>query len=101
MYMHIIESTYILYTLFYVVYKLLYLHSINTYYLVRNGVVILSGKKILGRNHGAISRVKKEKLHNRVALTFFDIAVVISLIYKSYIIFISPVRGWVIQVIVI
>jgi hypothetical protein len=40
MYMKIICRKYVLYTLFYVV------HSIYTYYyLVRNGVVILSGKK--------------------------------------------------------
>jgi hypothetical protein len=34
---------------------------------VRNGVVILTGKKGSGRNHGAISRVKKEKMSIRVA----------------------------------
>jgi hypothetical protein len=32
------------------------------YYLVRNGVVILPGKKESGRNRGVISRVKKGKI---------------------------------------
>jgi hypothetical protein len=37
---------------------------------VRNGVVILKGKKGSGRNRGVISRVKEGKLRNRVAALF-------------------------------
>jgi hypothetical protein len=60
--MKIICRKYVLYTLFYNVHKLLYLHSIYTYYLVRNGVVILTGKKGSGRNRAVISKVKKGKI---------------------------------------
>jgi hypothetical protein len=66
MYMKIIYRKYVLYTLFYVVHKLLYIY----YYLVRNGVLILSGKKGSERNHvayflrnrGVINSVKKGKI---------------------------------------
>jgi hypothetical protein len=48
MYMKIICRKYVLYALFYII------HNIYTYYyLVRNGVVILSGKKGSGRNRDA------------------------------------------------
>jgi hypothetical protein len=57
-----------LYTIFYVVHKLLYI--VYTHNLVRNCVAILSGKKGSGRNRvtnflrnrGVISRVEKGKI---------------------------------------
>jgi hypothetical protein len=63
MYMNIICRKYVLNTLFYVINRLFYIVPIYThYYLVRNDVVILSGKKGSGCNRGVISRVKKGKI---------------------------------------
>lgn len=50
------------YTIVYIRYIV---YTIYTKHLIRNGVVILTDKKGLGRNHGVISQVKKKNLRNR------------------------------------
>jgi hypothetical protein len=62
MHVYVHYRKYVLHILFYDVHKLLYLHNTNTYYLMYNGVVILSDKKESGRNCGVISQVKKGKI---------------------------------------